>query len=352
MIPLLISIIIFLAVILIALLIRQQSSGNQTAGLQQALNQLAQQQGQQMQQTVNLVLQQLNQHQESQERTSSVMHTRLDHATRVVADVQTKLSQLEEANKRIFDVGKDISKLQQILQAPKMRGTLGEVWLQELISQMLPSESYQMQYSFRSGEICDAVIFLRDNQFLPVDAKFSLENFTRMLECEDEAEKSNHRKLFGADVKRRIDEIAKKYILPHEGTLEFALMYVPAENVYYQAFIQDDGKLGLLEYAFRKHVVPVSPSSFQAYLQLILMGLRGMEIEKSAREIQKNLSGLQVDFGRFGETYQKVGSHLRNAQNSYEQADKRLDKITHKLETLSSSEHQILETNTPLLHDE
>jgi len=342
MIPLLIAIIIVLVILIVALFLRGQGSTQDAQILQATLNQIAQQQDQQLQHTTNLVLQQLNQHQQSQERTSSVMHTRLDHATRVVSEVQSKLSQLEEANKQIFTLGKDISSLQKILQAPKLRGNMGEVWLKELIGQILPHNNYQMQYTFKTGEICDAVIFLRDGMLLSVDSKFSLENFVKMMDADDE-QRLPFKKAFASDTKKRIDEISKKYILPHEGTLGFAFMYVPAENVYYQAFIQEDTELSLLNYAFSKQVIPVSPSSFYAYLQVILLGLKGMEIEKSAKEIQKNLSGLKGEFDRFQETYEKVGSHLRHAQASYDQTEKRLGNIEHKFENLAISEQQVIE---------
>src|ERR1044072_2800824 len=169
---------------------------------------------------------------------------------------------------------------------------MGEIWLAELIAQMIPKEKYKLQYRFKTGEVCDAVITLRDGLMLPIDAKFSLENFSKLLKA-PEIEWEGYRKQFASDVKKRVDEIAKKYILPQEGTMEFAFMYVPAENVYYQAFIQEEDNLHLLQYAFNKKVIPVSPSSFYAYLQVIFFGLRGLEIERSAKEIHQQLTGLQ-----------------------------------------------------------
>ena len=310
--------------------------------LQQRNSSPMQELSQQLKQTTQLVVQQLNQQRESGERSSSLMHSRIDQATRVVSDVQTKLGQLEEANRRIFDIGTDISKLQQILQSPKLRGTMGEVWLQELIRQILPSEHFALQYAFKSGEICDAIIKLRDGLILPVDSKFSLENFIKMLECTDE-QRPGYRKLFASDTKKRIDEISRKYILPAEGTLEFAFMYVPAENVYYQAFIQSEDELNLLAYAFSKKIIPVSPSSFYAYLQVILFGLKGLEIEKSAKEIQKNVAGLQGSFTQMREAYDKVGVHLRHAQSSFDLGDKRLGSIEYKLGNLAESEQHLLD---------
>jgi DNA recombination protein RmuC len=334
--------------IAVAVLVMRQQKSQPTAELAGTMQALIQQQGQQLQHTTQLLLQQMSQSRDSQERSSLTMHNRLDHATKVVSDVQSKLSQLEEANKRIFDLGKDISGLQKILQAPKLRGTMGEIWLKELIGQILPKENYQMQYGFKSGEACDAVIFLRDGMLLPVDSKFSLENFVKMVEAEEEF-KVPFRKQFASDIKKRIDEIAKKYILPSEGTLEFAFMYVPAENVYYQAFIQEEDDLGLLAYAFSKRIIPVSPSSFYAYLQVILFGLRGMEIEKSAKEIQKNLTGLQGEFGKFQEAHELIGTHLRRAEGAWDQSAKRVEKIELKLQDIASVEQATLEAVDPNL---
>jgi DNA recombination protein RmuC len=308
------------------------------------LQQISDQQGQQLHQTTNLVLQQLTRQQESQDRSSHLMHSRIDQATKVVSDVQGKLLQLEEANKRIFDLGKDINNLQRILQAPKLRGTMGEIWLAELISQIIPGDRFKLQYAFKSGEICDAVILLRDGLLLPIDAKFSLENFVKMLEAPDD-QKALFKKQFVQDMKKRIDEIAKKYILPHENTLDFAFMYVPAENVYYQAFIQEEDTSQLLAYAFSKHIIPVSPSSFYAYLQVILFGLRGLEIEKSAKVIQKNLAGLQGEFDKFKETYEKVGTHLRHAQQSFDVTDKRLTGIENKFFQITNQEPPLISTD-------
>jgi DNA recombination protein RmuC len=301
-----------------------------------SLQDLSEKQLGQLQQTTNLVLQQLSRQQEAQDRNSNTIHNRLDNTTKVVSDVQSKLSQIEESNKVIFEIGKDISGLQKILQAPKLRGGLGELWLGELISQIIPPEHFKLQYPFKTGDICDAVILLRDKMLLSIDSKFSLENFNKMAEA-PEAEKSNYRKLFVSDTKKRIDEVAKKYILPSENTLDFAFMYIPAENVYYQAFVQNQEEFNLLDYAFSKKVVPVSPSSIYAYLQVVLMGLRGMQIEQSAKEIQKNIAGMQNNFTIFREAYNKIGNHLRNAQQNYEQGERKLDTIENKFSQITAN---------------
>lgn len=301
---------------------------------------------QSLQQTTQLVLQQLSRQQEATDRSNNLVHNRIENTGKIVSDVQSKLVQLEEANKRIFDLGKDISSLQKILQAPKLRGGLGETWLAEIIAQIIPADRYKMQYTFKTGDTVDAVIFLHDGLILPIDSKFSLENFLKYLERPEE-EKIQHKKQFNADIKKRIDEISKKYILPHEGTLEFAFMYVPAENVYYQAFIQDI-ESGLQQYAFEKKVIPVSPNSFYAYLQVILFGLRGMEVEKNAKDIQKNLAGLQGNFTLFRESYDKVNTHLRHAQQNMDQGEKRLDSIENRFVQISQSNPNLIDEVVPI----
>jgi DNA recombination protein RmuC len=346
--PILISLLTINALLIAGLfiyLLRRQSAnrpGDLFQRVEQTIQQLSHQQSTQLQQTVTLVLQQLNKQQESQDRSTHAMHTRLDQTNRLFSEVHGKLLQQEEAVKRLFDLGKDIASLQSILQAPKLRGTMGEIWLEQLINQILPKKHFRMQYAFKSGEVCDAVITLRDGLILPIDSKFSLENFAKMVEAEGESTQQ-FRKLFISDTKRRIDEIAHKYIRPQEGTMEFAFMYVPAENVYYQAFIQNDDTFQLLNYAFSRHVIPVSPSSFYPYLQVVLFGLHGMEIEQSALAIQKNLSSLQGQFTRFREQYDKIGSHLRHAQSSYELADKRLTGIESGFVHIAHSEPATVE---------
>ena len=255
------------------------------------------------------------------------------HFSERVQEVQSRLAQLDEANKRILEVGRSLATLQEILRAPKLRGGLGEFLLGDLLSQIMPKEYFALQYSFRSGERVDAVIRLSQG-LVPVDAKFPLENFQKSLLADSEGARKNFLRVFSADVKKHVETIANKYILPQEGTCDFALMYIPAENVYYEAFIKDDapaeGK-SLREFTFQKHVIPVSPNSFYAYLHTILLGLRGLKVEESAREILKQLAGLQGQFARFQEEFRKLGKHLDQARSSFETTQKQLDRFGDRL---------------------
>jgi DNA recombination protein RmuC len=272
-------------------------------------------------------------------RTQHSLGERLDNAAQVVSNVQKSLGGLEEANRRIYEVGKDIASLQEILRAPKLRGGLGEFFLEDLLAQILPSEHFAAQHAFNSGEKVDAVIKL--GMFLvPVDAKFPLENFKRMLEAGNDDEKARTKRQFVNDVRKHIDAIAGKYILPDEGTYDFALMYIPAENVYYETIIKDDadGERNLSQYALSKHVIPVSPNSFYAYLQAIVLGLKGMKVEESAKEIVQYLSQLQGDFLRFRDDFGVLGKHLGHAQASYQNTDKRLEKFGERMLSVDTEE--------------
>lgn len=275
------------------------------------------------------------------------MNSRMDNAAKVVNTVNSKLSKIEESNKRIYDVGKDISSLQELLKSPKLRGGLGEHFLGDLLAQIFPKEHYQLQYTFKSGAQVDAIINVQNGLIIPVDAKFPLENFKKMMEAdEDDKLVEQSRKAFISDVKKRIDEIATKYILPDEGTLDFALMYVPAENIYYEMIINDPTKSGnISSYAFSKKVIPVSPNTFYIYLQTILIGLRGFQIEKKAGEILSSLSRLRGDFEKFGADFTLVGTHLGRAQNSFTNSEKRFTRFSDKLgqvESLSGRSTQSL----------
>ncbi len=252
---------------------------------------------------------------------------RLEGATKVVGNVQKGLGELSVATIQMIDVGKDISKLQEILRAPKLRGIVGEMFLGELLAQVLPPKYFEMGYAFRSGERVDAIVRL-GKMLVPIDSKFPLENFKRLVESKTEEERKINRKSFVRDVKKHIDAISGKYILPDEGTYDFALMYIPAESVYYEVIVASEA---LGSYAIEKRVIPVSPNSFLAYLQVIVMGLKGLDIEKSAREVMNYLGRLQGDLGRFQEDFEVVGKHIYNAKNKYDEAEKKLERLDDKL---------------------
>lgn len=265
---------------------------------------------------------------------TSVLGERLDNAAKVVGSVREHLGRLNEASTRIFEVGKDISSLQDLLRAPKLRGGLGEFLLESLLSQVMPTkEFYQMQYAFKNGQVVDAVIKFREG-VIPIDSKFPLENFKLMVAAQSEDEKRAVRRQFISDVKTHISSIAGKYILPDEGTFGFALMYIPAENVYYETIIKDE-KFGddgsLFQYSLHKKVIPVSPNTFYAYLQVILLGLRGMAIEKRTQEIIAGLGSLKGGFDKSYDDFAKLGRHLKDAGKSFEETDKRMVKLHEKI---------------------
>ena len=263
---------------------------------------------------------------------------RLDNAARVVGEVQSRLGKMEEATLRVFEVGKDISRLQEILRTPKLRGSLGEMFLGDLLAQVLPKDRFELQFTFKSGEKVDAVI-RSAHGLIPIDSKFPLENFVRILEGKTDEERKAARKTFLQDVKKHIDDIATKYILPDEETLDFALMYIPAENVYYEIVLKSEGtEKDILRYAQEKHVFPVSPNSFYAYLQTIAIGLKGMKLADGIREMLGHVARVKGDFARFGDDFIKVGTHLGHARGSFEAAEKRYQRLGEKLETLELGE--------------
>ncbi|EKD93109.1 MAG: hypothetical protein ACD_28C00243G0001, partial [uncultured bacterium] len=272
------------------------------------------------------------------DRTHRTLGDRLDHANKVINQVTHKLASLEESNQRIFEVGKDILSLQEILKTPKLRGNLGELFLGDLLTQILPRENFSLQHKFKTGAVVDAVIRLREGLLVPVDAKFPLENFKRGLHLSDEKERMALKKTFFNDVQKHVDAIADRYILTDEGTLDFALMYVPAENIYYDMIIRENDEKNISEYALSRRVIPVSPNSFYVYLQALLLGLRGLQIEKEAKGILLTLGRLKGDFQKFGEEFSLLGTHLGRAQNTYGASEKRLNQFRGKLEILDTSE--------------
>mgnify|MGYP003877617531 CR=1 FL=1 len=290
---------------------------------------------QQLQHLVNQVNQRLQEGMTLLQQAHSAMAERLDRTADVVGEVQMSLGRLSEATRRMEEIGRDISSFQQILHPPQARGGLGEILLEQLIRQILPDGTWETQYRFRNGETVDAVIRLA-GRLVPVDAKFPLDNFRRLLEAPDEESKRLARKDFIRDVRGRINEIAQKYILPDEGTFDFALMYIPAENIYYEVIVNDEAPESLLSYALEKRVIPVSPNTFYAYLHTILLGLKGLRIEQNAREILAALSRLRGDLERFQDHFDVLGRHLTNAKNKYDEASSALERFRGKLDGIES----------------
>lgn len=264
----------------------------------------------------------------------------LQHVGQVVGAVQGSLGKLGEVTQRVFDVGRDIAGLEQLLKSPKIRGGVGETLLENLLAQMLPREQYMLQHAFATGDRVDAAIRIGE-RLVPVDAKFPLEGFRRILEETDEERRPALRRAFLRDVKNRVDEIAKKYILPDEGTFDFALMYIPAENIYYEIIVKEDSEEEPpAAYALGRRVVPVSPNTFYAYLRVIVMGLRGLRIERDAQEIQARLGRLRGDLDKFRESFDVVGRHLTNARNKYDDAASGLGRLEGKMEGIERDGEQ------------
>ncbi len=263
---------------------------------------------------------------------------RMDATAQSFTQVKELLAKVESSNQRLIEVGKDVASLQDILTAPKLRGGFGELMLGDLLASMLPAERYELQHRFSSGEVVDAVIKLRDNTLISVDSKFPLENFKRILASDvSEGEQKAARRAFVSDVKKHVQAIAQKYIVPEEGTLEFALMYIPAENVYYETIVSDKDGHGLLEYFFKHRVIPVSPNSFYAYLMTIVFGLRGLRIEKRAREMIGAIDKLGREHERFADEFDVLGKHIGNAQKKYEDASRRFDRIVTHVDRIKST---------------
>jgi DNA recombination protein RmuC len=272
---------------------------------------------------------------DSLERSSQAMQTsvqrQLSASSQLVADVSRRLTKLDETNRRVVDVADELKTLQNVLQNPKQRGVFGEYYLESVLDNILPPKNFQMQYKFNDNEIVDAVVFLEKRQILPIDSKFSLENYNRMVDEPDKAERAKLLARVRTDLKNRIDETSK-YIRPSENTMDFAFMFIPSESLYYDLLIGDVGTgssaRDLIEYAFReKKVIIVSPTSFMAYLQTVLQGLRSLQIEDQAKEIQVRVGKLGTHIAKFEEYMQKLGGALGTTVNHYNAAHKELAKV-------------------------
>jgi DNA recombination protein RmuC len=288
----------------------------------------------------------------SQQHMSESIQRQFGQSAKIIAEITQRLTKLDETNKRVVDVADELRTLQNVLQNPKQRGVLGEYYLAQVLENVLPPERFTLQHKFKDGEIVDAVIMLEKGKLLPVDSKFSLENYNRLVEEKDKLRQDSIAKLFKADLKLRIDETAK-YIRPSEGTMDYAFMFIPSEAIYYDLLINKVGTAGtsardLIEYAFReKHVIIVSPTTFMAYLQTVLQGLRGLQIEEQAKEIQVRVGQLSTHIGAYETYMQKLGNSLGTTVNHYNTAHKELKKIDKDIVKIAKTSSNV----EPLLID-
>jgi len=285
--------------------------------------------------------------------THQTIQQQFGQSTKIIQEVTERLTKLGETNKQIVGFAEQLQSLENILTNPKQRGILGEYFLETLLKNVLPPAAYQMQYKFKDGEIVDAVIFVKD-KIIPIDSKFSLENYNKIVEEKNPIEREKLEKLFKQDLKNRIDETSK-YIRPSEKTMDFAFMFIPSEGIYYDLLINQVGAIkvntrDLFTYAFKERRVSiVSPNSFYAFLQTVIQGLNALEIEKSAKEIIERISVLQKHLMVYDEYMKKLGNNLGTTVNMYNSASKEFKKIDKDVTKITGQETQIepLELDKP-----
>jgi DNA recombination protein RmuC len=352
---LLIVLIVLLLLVLIGVLYLanklNSSKDNSVVGkslefLQTQINQVNQQQGDKIDKTRQelndllikqnqLLNDQLSKSQSSIQQQFAISQKSISETTKLTSDivkeVTEKLTKLDETNKQVVNFAGQLQSLENILKNPKQRGILGEYFLETVLKNVLPPGSYEMQYKFKNGEIVDAVIKVKD-KIIPIDSKFSLENYNKIIEEKDVATRERLEKLFKADLKNRIDETSK-YVRQEEGCMDFAFMFIPSEGIYYDLLINQVGALkvdtaDLIQYAFaQKNVIIVSPTSFLAYLQTVLQGLRALQIEDSAKFIIEKVRKLQKHLSAFDENFDKLGKQLGTVVNTYNSSTKEFKKI-------------------------
>lgn len=292
---------------------------------------------------------------QQQDVTSQTLQKQFSQSAQIIGDVTKNLTGLLETNKQVLGFTEQMKSLENILKNPKQRGVLGEYFLETLLSNVFAPDQYQMQYKFENGEIVDAAIFY-NNLIIPVDAKFSLEKYNQMATETNKENRENLEKAFKTDVKNRIDETSK-YIRPLENTTDFAFMFIPAEGVYYSLLAQSVGTLDvnvhhLVEYAFRKHVIIVSPSSFFAYLETVLHGLKSIKMQESVKDILKNIEQLGRHVGAYDEYMQKLGKHLGTTVSTYNSASREFKKVDKDIFKITSGNAggkiELLEVEKPM----
>jgi DNA recombination protein RmuC len=302
------------------------------------LHRLHQQMNERLDQVAQQVNLRLRENVDAVNESKSFLAHRVSATEQAARDVSTHLGKLSEATVAMQRTNEEIASFQKMLRSPKVRGSFGEVLLANVLADVLPADRYELQYTFRATqEVADAVIYLQDGYCVAIDAKFPLANYERLHAAVDEEGKSAARREFLRDVKKHIAAIGSKYIVPQEKTLEYAFMYIPLEGVYYEIMIHDKEGESLWQYCLTHKVLPVSPNSFLAYLQTVLIGLRGMRIQQQAKEILETLGQMRRDFTKFGEQFSMVGTHLANAKNRYDDSARQLDRMGTRLEHIDAT---------------
>ena len=299
---------------------------------------------------IGLLQQQLDALKAAQDRTSETLQKSLQagqesvaqnlrSSQQVLGQLNTQIGELQGTNKQMLQLGTDVRRLQDILSSPKLRGQMGEWSLENLLANILPKDSYRLQYTFKDGKVVDALVQLADFS-VPIDAKFPLPAFEKTIKAETEEEKTKLRRQFLKDCTAHIDKIAGDYIRPAEGTLDFAIMYIPAENVYYETIVKYAGETqDILQYSLDKKVIPVSPNLLYVYLMTVAMGLHGLQIEKQAAEIRQNLKKLNASFADFLSNWDVLGKHLRNAYSQYDEGHTKLDRFAMQLDRIQGEDN-------------
>ncbi len=278
---------------------------------------------------------------DQQHRSLETMQKQFGQSAKIIEEVTSKLTKLDETNKQVVSFAEQMKSLENILKNPKQRGILGEYFLETLLGNVLAPQQYQMQYKFKNGDIVDAAIFVKD-RIIPIDAKFSLEKYNMLMQEQDKTRREQLEKEFKTDLKNRIDETAK-YIKPLDNTTDFAFMFLPAEGIYYNLLIYNVGTVevntqDLVEYAFKKHVIIVSPTSFFAYLETVLHGLKAIQMEESVKDIIKKIGELGRHLNSYQTFMDKLGNNLGTTVNMYNSAAKEFKKIDKDIYKITAGE--------------
>jgi len=287
---------------------------------------------------------------------TKTIQLQFSQSAKIIEAVTEKLTRLDETNRQVIDFADQLQNLQDILANPKQRGVLGEYYLETVLKNVLPPGSYQMQYPFKDGRTVDAVVFV-DKRLIPIDSKFSLENYNRIIEARNPEEKRKYESAFISDLKSRIEETAK-YVKPEENTMDFAFMFIPSEAVYYDLLINKVGAVSedtnnLIYYANKNKVIIVSPTSFLAYLQTVLQGLRNQKISEQAKEIIKEVERLRRHLWTYSEYMKKLGNHLETTVSAYNKASAEFRKVDKDMVKITGGDEKlkIEEVEPPLLEE-